>query len=58
VYYEACREREEAIRRERYLKRGRGKRYRRQRLGVELVALTPFEALLRTGLSRNKLERH
>ena len=47
VYYEACRQWEDALRRERYLKSGRGKRYLRQRLGGELVAL-----------SRDKLERH
>ena len=47
VYYEACRQRDDALRRERYLKSGRGKRYLRQRLGMELVAL-----------SQNKLERH
>ena len=47
LYYEACRRQEDAKRRERYLKTGRGKRYLRQRLGVELVSL-----------SRNKLERH
>lgn len=47
VYYEVCRCQEDAFRRERYLKTGRGKRYLRQRLGVEL-----------TLLSRNKLERH
>ena len=41
VYYEAGRQREDAIRRERYLKSGRGKRYLRQRVGVELVALSP-----------------
>lgn len=47
IYYEACRHRDDALRRERYLKTGRGKRYLRQRLGVGLAAL-----------SRNKLERH
>jgi len=47
VSYEACRQRDDALRRERYLKSGRGKRYLRQRLGMELVAL-----------SQNKLERH
>ena len=33
VYYEGCLDREDAFRRERYLKSGRGKRYLRQRLG-------------------------
>jgi putative endonuclease len=47
VYYEACRCQEDAFRRERYLKSGRGKRYLRQRLDVELMRL-----------SCNKLERH
>ena len=32
AYYEACLNREDAFRRERYLKTGRGKRYIRQRL--------------------------
>ena len=47
IYYEACRRQEDAFRRERYLKSGRGKRYLRQRLGVEMALL-----------NRNKLERH
>ena len=47
IYYEACRQRGDALRCERYLKTGRGKRYLRQRLGVELVVL-----------SQKKLERH
>ena len=32
IYYEACRDREDAFRRERYLKSGMGKRYLRNRL--------------------------
>ncbi len=47
AYYEACLNREDAFRRERYLKTGRGKRYLRQRL-----------AAWRGLLSREKLERH
>lgn len=33
VYYEGCLDREDAFRRERHLKSGRGKRHLRQRLG-------------------------
>ena len=47
MYYEACRCRDDAVRRERYLKTGRGKRYLKQRLAVELAAV-----------GGNKLERH
>ena len=47
AYYEGCLKREDAFRRERYLKTGRGKRYLRQRL----------EEWRRT-LGREKLERH
>ena len=47
VYYEGCLNREDAFRRERYLKTGRGKRYLRQRL-----------AQWRISLSQEKLERH
>jgi len=35
IYYEACIYREDAYRRERYLKTGKGKRYIRNRLKVE-----------------------
>ncbi len=47
VYYEACLSREDALRRERFLKSGKGKRYLRSRLVAFL-----------SSLSRNKLERH
>jgi putative endonuclease len=46
VYYEGCLDREDAFRRERYLKTGRGKRYLRQRL-LEW----------RTSVRQDKLER-
>jgi putative endonuclease len=46
VYYEGCLNREDAFRRERYLKTGRGKRYLRQRLAVR-----------RGSLNRERLER-
>jgi len=45
IYDEACRRPEDAIRRERYLKTGRGKRYLRQRLGVELTSLSAVPTL-------------
>lgn len=47
VYYEGCLDREDAFRRERYPKTGRGKRYLRQRLGE-----------WHRSFSREKLERH
>jgi putative endonuclease len=47
VYYEGCLNREDAFRRERYLKTGRGKRYLRQRL-----------AKGRISISHEKVERH
>ncbi len=47
AYYEGCLNRDDAFRRERYLKTGRGKRYLRQRLGE-----------WRKSLGREKLERH
>ncbi len=47
VYYEACVSPEDALRRERFLKSGKGKRYLRNRLGAYL-----------SSVSRNKLERH
>ena len=46
AYYEACLNREDAFRRERHLKSGRGKRCLKQRLGQ-----------WRVSLSRGKLER-
>ncbi|MGH9556298.1 MAG: GIY-YIG nuclease family protein [Terriglobales bacterium] len=47
VYYEACLSRDDALRRERFLKSGKGKRYLRTRLAGHLGSL-----------SLNKLERH
>lgn len=47
VYYEACQSQEDALRRERFLKSGKGKRYLRNRLKAHL-----------SSVSRNKLERH
>ena len=47
VYYEACLSPEDALRRERFLKSGKGKRYLRNRLAAYL-----------SSVSRNKLERH
>jgi putative endonuclease len=47
IYYEACLEAEDAYRRERYLKTGKGKRYLRQRVKSR-----------RAQSSREKLERH
>jgi putative endonuclease len=39
IYYEACMEKDDAIRRERYLKTGMGKRYLRNRLRTHLGEL-------------------
>jgi putative endonuclease len=47
VYYEACLTRDDAFRRERYLKSGRGGRYLRQRLASSLSSFRDI-----------KLERH
>ncbi|MFQ5790049.1 MAG: GIY-YIG nuclease family protein [Acidobacteriota bacterium] len=47
VYYEACLSRDDALRRERFLKTGKGKRFLKKRLAGFL-----------DGISRNKLERH
>ena len=47
VYYEGCLNLEDAFRRERYLKTGRGRRYLRQRLGE-----------WRRSFRRAELERH
>jgi putative endonuclease len=47
VYYEACLDADDAFRRERFLKTGKGKRFIRNRLASFL-----------TGSSINKLERH
>jgi putative endonuclease len=47
IYYEACVNRDDALRRERFLKSGKGKRFLRLRLAR-------FLELIR----RNKLERH
>ena len=47
VYYEACSSPDDAFRRERYLKSGRGGRYLRQRLASSLTSIRAI-----------KLERH
>ena len=47
IYYEACINRADAFRRERFLKTGKGKRFLRNRLAEYLA-----------GLWDNKLERH
>ncbi len=47
VYYEACLETDDAFRRERFLKTGKGKRFLRNRLASFLARI-----------STNKLERH
>jgi putative endonuclease len=47
IYYEGCLRADDARRRERYLKTGRGGRYLKQRLASWL-----------TGIRNNKLERH
>ena len=47
VYYEACLNQEDALRRERFLKSGKGKRYLRNRLAAHLRSSIP-----------DKLERH
>jgi len=47
VYYEACSSADDAFRRERFLKTGKGKRFLRNRLASFLA-----------GLSTHKLERH
>ncbi|MFQ5790089.1 MAG: GIY-YIG nuclease family protein [Acidobacteriota bacterium] len=47
IYYEACLSRDDAFRRERLLKIGKGKRFLKKRL-----------AGFPDGISRNKLERH
>jgi putative endonuclease len=41
AYYEACRSRDDALRRERFLKTGKGKRYLRKRLAAYLGTLSP-----------------
>ena len=46
IYYEACLNRDDALRRERFLKTGKGKRFLRNRLAAFLAGLT------------NELERH
>jgi putative endonuclease len=40
IYYEACLDKNDAFRREKYLKTGMGKRYIKNRLKVNLEALT------------------
>ena len=47
IYYEACLSRDDALRRERFLKTGKGKRYLRNRVAGFL-----------SSLRENKLERH
>ena len=47
IYYETCLNRDDALRRERFLKTGKGKRFLKNRLAAFLEALSP-----------NKLERH
>ncbi len=47
IYYEACLSRDDALRRERFLKTGKGKRYLRNRLAGFL-----------SSVRQNKLERH
>lgn len=47
IYYEACVSREVALRRERFLKTGKGKRFLRNRLAASLRSL-----------GQRKLERH
>ncbi|MGH9803708.1 MAG: GIY-YIG nuclease family protein [Candidatus Acidiferrales bacterium] len=47
IYYEACLSQDDALRRERFFKSGKGKRYLRNRLATHLRTL-----------SRNRLERH
>ena len=47
IYYEACIELDDARRRERFLKTGKGKRYLNNRLAAHLAVIR-----------RNKLERH
>jgi putative endonuclease len=47
IYYEACPNRDDALRRERFLKTGKGKRFLERRLTAFLE-----------GISWNKLERH
>lgn len=41
VYYEACRSREDATKREKYLKTAWGKRYIKSRLASYLTGFTP-----------------
>ena len=61
AYYEACLNREDAFRRERYLKTGRGKRYLRQRLagGAGFLAGKSWNGTRpppsRSGLARPRL---
>jgi putative endonuclease len=47
LFYEACPNRDDALRRERFLKTGKGKRFLKRRLTAFLE-----------GISWNKLERH
>ena len=56
IYYEGCWNADDARRRERYLKSGRGGRYLKQRLASWLAPNRPGSALAE--IRRNKLERH
>jgi putative endonuclease len=66
IYYEACMERDDALRRERFLKTGKGKRYLENRLGRFLLnrrsksrSSSPQPTTLNgQQLERDKLERH
>ena len=62
-YNEACIERDDALRRERFLKTGKGKRYLKNRLGRFLLNRSRSRSPQRTTLNRqqserDKLERH
>lgn len=43
IYYEACLNRDDALRREKFLKIGKGKRFLRNRLAAFLDSLSPDE---------------
>jgi len=62
LYYEACLSAEDAYRRERYLKSGRGGRYIKQRLSSSLADVSPDPTETRRdcriGVRGDKLERH
>lgn len=57
IYYEACLNTEDAYRRERFLKAGKGKRYLKNRLASYLVEIPTNKS--RSGLlEQDKLEQH